>query len=217
MSTSRSKRTTSRRAPAPARSGRPDAWQRERLFAAMLDEVAANGYERTRIGAVAARAGLDEDAFHRNFPDKEACLLAAFDSLTAQIHAHMVSAYQAPSAGWHASVRAAVANTIRSVYARPGVARVYLSDMAMLGPRAQAHQSWALMLFGQTLAEMLRDSPDDHATTPDELSSTVQSVWQKLADGVSAVSPGSATASFPDSRREQLLNAILQLLPGAAP
>lgn len=189
-----------------------DAWQRERLFVAIVDEVAARGYPHTRVAAVAARAGLDEEVFHAYFSNKEACLLAAFDSLTAQIHARVVSAYQAPSPDWRSSVRAAVGTLIDSLCARPEVALVYLRDVATAGPHSEAHHNWALMLYKQSLAEMLRDAPVGLALSPVELDDTVQHIWRTMIENLQTTSAKPTPAGH-----DALLAAVLELLPQPVP
>jgi AcrR family transcriptional regulator len=65
--------------------------ERERLFAAILDEARAHGYLDTGVEAVAARAGLSEACFHEHFASAEECLLAALHSLAIRAHAQVFS------------------------------------------------------------------------------------------------------------------------------
>jgi hypothetical protein len=65
--------------------------ERERLFAAILDEARAHGYLDTSVEAVAMRAGLSEVCFHEHFATAEECLLAALHSLAIRAHAQVFS------------------------------------------------------------------------------------------------------------------------------
>jgi AcrR family transcriptional regulator len=65
--------------------------ERERLFAAILDEARAHGYLDASVEAVAARAGLSEACFHEHFASAEECLLAALHSLAIRAHAQVLS------------------------------------------------------------------------------------------------------------------------------
>jgi AcrR family transcriptional regulator len=65
--------------------------ERERLFAAILDEARAHGYLDTSVEAVAARAGLSEACFHEHFATAEECLLAALHTLAIRAHAQVFS------------------------------------------------------------------------------------------------------------------------------
>jgi AcrR family transcriptional regulator len=70
--------------------------ERERLFAAILDEARAHGYLDAGVEAVAARAGLSEVCFHEHFGSTEECLLAALHSLAMRAHAQVLSCASGP-------------------------------------------------------------------------------------------------------------------------
>lgn len=55
------------------------AAQRERLMAAITELIAAGGYARVTIGALAGRARASRTAFYECFPTKEACAFAAYE------------------------------------------------------------------------------------------------------------------------------------------
>jgi AcrR family transcriptional regulator len=65
--------------------------ERERLFAAILDEARVHGYLDTSAEAVAMRAGLSDACFHEHFGTAEECLLAALHSLAIRAHAQVFS------------------------------------------------------------------------------------------------------------------------------
>jgi AcrR family transcriptional regulator len=86
--------------------------QRRRLFAAMVACAAETGYAATRIADLATIAGISTKAFYRQFPDKEACLLATIDAVlekfgttdpieavTSQPAAAKLCLLEAPAAG----------------------------------------------------------------------------------------------------------------------
>ena len=70
--------------------------ERERLFAATIEETREHGYGHSSVAEVAARAGLSAACFQEHFPGVEQCLLQALHSLALQAHAHVISAYYAP-------------------------------------------------------------------------------------------------------------------------
>jgi len=55
--------------------------QRERLFAAMVARVAEQGYDATTVGDLVELSGVSRSAFYRHFSDKQACFIAAIESL----------------------------------------------------------------------------------------------------------------------------------------
>ena len=55
--------------------------QRTRIHGAMIEAVARNGYEGTRVKQVIALAGVSRRSFYEQFANKEGCFLATFDVL----------------------------------------------------------------------------------------------------------------------------------------
>ncbi len=55
--------------------------QRTRIHGAMIEAVARNGYEDTRVKEVIALAGVSRRSFYEQFANKEGCFLATFDVL----------------------------------------------------------------------------------------------------------------------------------------
>src|SRR5271156_6426526 len=70
--------------------------ERERLFAAILDEARAHGYLDASVESVATRAGLSEACFHEHFGSVEECLLAALHTLAMRAHAQVLSCASGP-------------------------------------------------------------------------------------------------------------------------
>lgn len=77
-------------------SSRRERLERERLFAATIEETREHGYGQSGVAEVAARAGLSAACFQEHFPGVEQCLLQALHSLALQAHAHVICAYYAP-------------------------------------------------------------------------------------------------------------------------
>jgi AcrR family transcriptional regulator len=77
-------------------STRRERLERERLFAATIEETRERGYGQSSVAEVAARAGLSPACFEAHFAGVEQCLLQALHSLALQAHAHVISAYYAP-------------------------------------------------------------------------------------------------------------------------
>lgn len=67
---------------APAR-GRPA--QRERLIQAMIELAAERGYREVTVAGISARAGVSSATFYEQFPNKEACLVAAYRESAARV------------------------------------------------------------------------------------------------------------------------------------
>jgi TetR/AcrR family transcriptional regulator len=58
--------------------------QRIRLYGAMVEAVAASGYERASVRQVVALAGVSRRSFYELFANKQECFLATFDMVSAR-------------------------------------------------------------------------------------------------------------------------------------
>ena len=66
------------------RLGRMARWEphaRERLIQATVDLFSEQGYDRTTVNEIAARAGLTKTTFFRHFPDKREVLFAGQETI----------------------------------------------------------------------------------------------------------------------------------------
>ena len=58
--------------------------QRTRLLGAMVEAVAANGYQGASVKQVVGLAGVSRRSFYEQFANKQECFLATFDSIAAR-------------------------------------------------------------------------------------------------------------------------------------
>src|SRR5271163_2421137 len=58
--------------------------QRSRMYGAMVEAVAASGYERASVRQVVALAGVSRRSFYEQFSNKQECFLQAFDVIVAR-------------------------------------------------------------------------------------------------------------------------------------
>jgi len=76
-----------------------------RLREALLDLCADRGYAGLELGELLERAGLDEDAFHRHYPDLDACFAAVIRAIYEEFFAFAQQAV-AGVRGWRDRMRA---------------------------------------------------------------------------------------------------------------
>jgi AcrR family transcriptional regulator len=79
---------------------------RERILEAMLDLVAARGYDECTVASVCERAGATRSEFDRLFGSKEECAVAVFDRFMEDFNRDVESAFEAEPV-WPDSLRAA--------------------------------------------------------------------------------------------------------------
>jgi len=81
--------------------------QRTRIYGAMVEAVALNGYERTSVKQIIGLAGVSRRSFYEQFANKEECFLATFDVIAGREIRHLRNAYAAAEGGLEERLRAA--------------------------------------------------------------------------------------------------------------
>jgi TetR/AcrR family transcriptional regulator len=69
--------------------------QRARIHGAMVEAVAASGYERTSVKQVVGLAGVSRRSFYEQFANKQECFLATFDLIATRGAKRINAAYRA--------------------------------------------------------------------------------------------------------------------------
>src|ERR1700686_5120567 len=110
--------------------------QRTRLMAAFTELVAERGYAGLRIGDLVARAGVSRAAFYEHFADKEACLLAAYDTF-AEAVVSAITRGMDPDQPWSAFVDATLGGYVDVLERDPTAARAFIVEMDAAGEAAR--------------------------------------------------------------------------------
>ena len=112
--------------------------QRARMLQAVLEAVAAEGYQDTRVTDVIARAGVSRKTFYEHFDEKEECFLAAYDRELTQLTEEVAAAFfgeEGATRPWADQVRDGVRAFLRYLAERPAAARVCMVDAMGAGAR----------------------------------------------------------------------------------
>jgi AcrR family transcriptional regulator len=107
--------------------------QRERLLAAIAQEVATNGYRATKITEVAKLAAVSTRDFYGLFASKEECFLAAFEAVRDHLES-LVTAAAAAEPDWPDKVIAALRTALDFFAAEPVLARICLVETISATP-----------------------------------------------------------------------------------
>jgi AcrR family transcriptional regulator len=97
--------------PGPHRLERAEVMrhQRIRIHGAMVEAVAASGFEGTSVRQVIALAGVSRRSFYEQFANKQECLLSTFDLLAGNAVRRAGDAYLASGGSLEERLRAALA------------------------------------------------------------------------------------------------------------
>jgi AcrR family transcriptional regulator len=125
---------------------------RDRLLRAMTAAVAELGYANVRIADVVDRARVSRQSFYEQFPDKEACFLAAHERGTELILERLAqSAQDIQDLDPGAQLRAGIRAYLDLAAAEPEFAHCMLIELPAIGPgglaaRLTAHEQIAWLL-----------------------------------------------------------------------
>ena len=126
--------------------------QRERLLAAIADQVAANGYRGTTITEVVKAASVSTRDFYELFDGKEDCFLAAFDVVRAHLE-DLIGAAVATASDWPHQVIAALRATLEFFAGEPSLARFCLLEAVSATPAIAIRFREAVLDASPGLAE----------------------------------------------------------------
>lgn len=129
--------------------------RRERLLDAGLDLLGTEGWARTTVTAVCARARLTERYFYQCFPSREALLVAVFDRIAGEAAEVVLAAVGSAPDNAFARARSAIAAFVELVTDDPRKGRVTLLEA--LGCEAlERRRRETLTTFAQLVAVQAR-------------------------------------------------------------
>jgi AcrR family transcriptional regulator len=140
--------------------------ERTRLLEAMLEELTEKGYLRVEVEAAIRRAELVGEEWSQQFPDKDACLVAAFDELTEQLRVAIVEGCGAGD-DWPARVAGGLRTLLAQLSSRAALAEGLAQTFPAIGPAAQARyqafvESLAPLLYeGRSFSGMADELPGE--------------------------------------------------------
>jgi AcrR family transcriptional regulator len=129
---------------------------RSRALIAMAQAVAEQGYARTSVGDVIARAGMSRRSFYKVFQNREDCFLAAYDIVHQDTMTRLTTGYSMTAARWPAHVQAALSAVLEYYATRPELARLFVVEALAAGSPGLDRHERTMQQFAAYLA---RSSP----------------------------------------------------------
>ncbi|MEA2216209.1 MAG: hypothetical protein QOK19_1770, partial [Solirubrobacteraceae bacterium] len=136
--------------------------QRSRLYGAMIEAVARNGYQRTTVAHVIGLAGVSRRAFYELFENKEDCFLGTYDIVVAQHRRRVLRAWLSDR-GWTNRLHASCAALLEGIARAPKGPRLVLVEALGIGPRARERMQLAGLVFERVVATAVSLAPKDAA------------------------------------------------------
>ena len=131
------------------------AVQRERLLAAMLRATAELGYREVSVQDVLERSGVSRPTFYEHFENKEACFLAAFDTVSARLRERIETA-ALDGESWRERLRLGLEELLHFVGEEPDAAMTLIVDGRAACPDALSRRDELLDHFSSCLDSMVR-------------------------------------------------------------
>lgn len=169
--------------------------QRARLYGAMVDAVAAHGYEATTVRELACLAGVSTRTLYERVQSKQACFLATHDILVRRTARRVLAAQEtAPSS--QERLRVAFETFTHEVAENPKVGWLTLVEAPASGPAALERTRRASRLFETMVAHSFRHpldgAPPQAFVTRGIVAGVAQASRRALLDGCGSELPASA-------------------------
>lgn len=140
--------------------------ERERLYEAILGDLADSGYEGLNLEETLSRAGVSMVAFEAEFGDRDACLFAAYDALTERLVRKATDGCDREE-DWPGRVRTGLEALLGEFAARPKMAQVLFRSFPSIRPPAYLRYMEFLETFtlpmreGRALTDMEGEPPGE--------------------------------------------------------
>jgi TetR/AcrR family transcriptional regulator len=134
--------------------------QRRRMYGAMIEAVAANGYGRTSVKQVVTLAGVSRRAFYEQFANKEECFLATLELIAGQAMDYIAKSYRSTEGTLEQRLGAALSTFAEVVRSNPKGSRLMLVDAPSAGPAGWERLTETLTVFEERLGASFEHAPD---------------------------------------------------------
>ena len=136
--------------------------ERERILWAFVRVASERGYEETTVDEVAGLAGLGRAEFERHFADKEACFLAAYETMSDLLIARVAAAFERTEGRpWADRVSAALGDLVALLAAEAELARMPIVEVTAITGDARVRHREALDRFVPFLEGGRAHSPQE--------------------------------------------------------
>ena len=135
----------------------PEGSHRARLLAGMAEAVREHGYAATTVAEVVANARTSRRTFYQHFEDRDACFLALFDALAAQL-LEAITEGATGEGPYLARLDAALAAYFERVAAEPELTRSVILELPAIGPAGVARDREATERIARQLVVLVEEA-----------------------------------------------------------
>lgn len=125
--------------------------QRMRIHGAMIEAVAAHGYEGATVKRVIGLAGVSRRAFYEQFTDKRSCFICTCDLIAARWLKRVDLAFRDAKGDFRARMRAALRALVDEIICSPKSAHMVMVDCLAVGPEGPIRMRRVAVAFERLL------------------------------------------------------------------
>jgi AcrR family transcriptional regulator len=141
------------------------AHQSARVHRAMIEIVAARGFQAVKVRDLVEIAGVSTRAFYERFESKEDCFLRTYDEVMGPAIRRLLAA-QAGEGDWRRRPRLILDAFVQELASAPDAARLALIEAHAAGPAALAHARRTEATFTGMVAESFARAPQGMPVPP---------------------------------------------------
>jgi AcrR family transcriptional regulator len=134
--------------------------RRERLIEGAIRAYGELGYRNTTVKAVCEAAGLTERYFYESFANSEALLVAAFEAVSRKVFARLEEVRREHKGPAEERGHAVLRAYYQILKDDPDGARLFVIEIARVGPAVDAVWGALLPQLGEVLARMVAPDSD---------------------------------------------------------
>jgi AcrR family transcriptional regulator len=138
--------------------GRVLEMQRSRLLSAAVAAVEEQGYTRTTVAHITARARVSRRTFYDLFANREECLLAVLEAAVAQVTDELAAA-QVNALPWRERLRTALWRILCFCDREPALARLCVVQSVRAGDRVLERREELLVALARAVDQGRHESP----------------------------------------------------------
>lgn len=146
--------------------------QRVRMYYAVLEAVAEDGYAGTTVAGIISRAKVSRRTFYEHFRDRDGCFAAGFEFAVAYVTERLDAAIAAaPRSSWRTLIRLTLAAYLRVLTDNAPSAQALHVSCVAAGPVVAEYRTRMKTVFadrmraafriGREAGEIPRDIPDE--------------------------------------------------------
>jgi AcrR family transcriptional regulator len=185
--------------------------ERDRICDALVDLVAARGYQSTSVDQVVDRAGVDRAAFTRHFDSLEDCFAAAWERVDAELSRRMAAAFGRRD-DWQDRLRDALEAGLRYLATDESQARLFVAEVTYVNDQMRDRQRDAMTRLSATIDRGRVDALDGDRASPEISDAISGAIWHRVHQLVQS----GRGAELPDEVSHFMYIAVLPYRGAAA-